>query len=505
MLNIRKGDIRLLVIIVSAAFVAVSLVGSVVSAKPTSSGIYKNSASLIQECSACHGGNGSGPIGVHVPRIDGMNAGYLVHAMRSMASGTWKSPIMSPIAMSLTGAQMQIVASYFSTKSLTYLAGTKAHKGEVEGWLLGTRGDWKRKIPACTQCHGDRGVGIGRRFPRLEGQQAAYIRSQIHAWRIGTRHDDPLGLMRNVANRLDRRQIKEVSWYFSELPKVSKMAGGGSVGSVRGFVDSRGKFIPPANDVLPPGPFGRVVRLGENVFIHTSSYAHRYSGNALSCENCHIDAGRLANSAPMWAAYVMYPAYRRKSGQVNTFAQRLQDCFRYSLNGTAPTRRSKVLLALESYSYFLANGAPTGRNLSGRGYPSLESPLHGMSYTRGRLVFRNYCSVCHGKDGQGRLTSSGRQGFPPLWGKSSFNWGAGMANIEVVARFIKANMPLGLGGTLTPQQAWDVAKFVDSHERPQDPRFNGSVSSTRAKYHDNPLSMYGKRVNGLRLGDPLDR
>ena len=93
--------------------------------------------------------------------------------------------------------------------------------------------------------------------------------------------------------------------------------------------------------------------------------------------------------------------------------------------------------------------------------------------------------------------------FPPLWGDHSFNWGAGMGDIQNAAGFIKANMPLGQGGTLTDSQAWDVAMFMDSHERPQDPRFTGSVEVTRAKYHDSPHSMYGVNVNGRVLGTPV--
>ena len=40
-------------------------------------------------------------------------------------------------------------------------------------------------------------------------------------------------------------------------------------------------------------------------------------------------------------------------------------------------------------------------------------------------------------------------------------------------------MPLGKSGTLSEQEAWDVAAFMNSHERPQDPRFTKSVVKTR--------------------------
>lgn len=77
-----------------------------------------------------------------------------------------------------------------------------------------------------------------------------------------------------------------------------------------------------------------------------------------------------------------------------------------------------------------------------------------------------------------------------------------MGSIANATAFVKANMPLGDGGSLSDQQAWDVAQFLDSQDRPQDPRFTGSVQETRAKYHDSPYSMYGRSVNGRVLGAP---
>ena len=80
-------------------------------------------------------------------------------------------------------------------------------------------------------------------------------------------------------------------------------------------------------------------------------------------------------------------------------------------------------------------------------------------------------------------------------------WTRGTAiDIDEYCAFIKANMPLGLGGTLTDQQAWDVATFMNSHERPQDPRFTGDVAQTRAQFHDSEYSLYGTRVDGRVLG-----
>lgn len=261
-------------------------------------------------------------------------------------------------------------------------------------------------------------------------------------------------------------------------------------------------FHPPAERDMPKDEFGKTIQQGEAIFVNTAQYARAYVGkeSSLRCSSCHLDAGRLAHSAPLWGAYVSYPAYRKKNKHVNTLAERMQGCFKYSMNGKAPPLGDPVLVALESYAYWLASGAPIDPKIPGRGYPKLPEPSLPRDYARGQQVFEQHCAVCHGADGAGQNDASGQPVFPALWGPKSFNWGAGMASIKNAAGFIKANMPLGLGGTLSDQQAWDVATFMDSHERPQDPRFNGSVAATRAQYHDSPDDLYGTSVNGRVLG-----
>ncbi len=228
-------------------------------------------------------------------------------------------------------------------------------------------------------------------------------------------------------------------------------------------------FHPPAESDMPSGEFGRMVQLGHDLFVDTQTHARAYVGNGLNCANCHLDAGRKADSAPLWGAYPMYPAYREKNQQVNTYEDRLRDCFRFSMNGKAPPPGSPELVALTSYSYWLATGAPVGVKLAGRGYPALTEPSTPPDATRGSQVYAQHCAACHGASGEG-TRANGRYTFPPLWGPDSFNGGAGMARVATAAAFIHANMPLGQGGTLSAQAAWDVAQFINSHSRPPDPR-----------------------------------
>ncbi|WRI22089.1 c-type cytochrome [Pseudomonas canadensis] len=265
------------------------------------------------------------------------------------------------------------------------------------------------------------------------------------------------------------------------------------------------QFRPPQESELPDNAYGKLVREGYALFVDTQRLAPKYVGNGLNCSNCHLDQGRLANSAPLWAAYPMYPAYRKKNDKVNTFAERLQGCFQFSMNGgTPPAADSSEITALSVYAYWLASKAPLGVELPGRGYPDVAQPAKGYNLAQGAQVYQEQCAVCHGGEGQGQKVGE-HYVMPPLWGKDSYNWGAGMHRINTAASFIKHNMPLGKGGSLSDQQAWDVAAYVNSHERPQDPRFvDGSVEKTRVKFHANDgVNLYGQNVEGVLIGQGI--
>ncbi len=254
-------------------------------------------------------------------------------------------------------------------------------------------------------------------------------------------------------------------------------------------------FTPPPESEIPKNEYGETVLLGKALFTNTQQYAKNYVGNAMNCSNCHLDNGRKANSAPLWAAYVLYPAYRKKTGKVDTIQTRIQGCFMYSMNGRPPALDSKEMTALVTYHYWMAKGAPTGVKLPGQGFIKVPKPAQTPDLARGEAVYKNNCVICHGANGEG-IKVNGEYAFPPLWGKESFNWGAGMHRVDTAAGFIKANMPYGLGGTLSDQEAWDVALFMNSHQRPQDPRFKGSLAATRDAYHDENC-LYGRKPEEL--------
>ncbi|PSJ42475.1 cytochrome C [Zobellella taiwanensis] len=293
----------------------------------------------------------------------------------------------------------------------------------------------------------------------------------------------------------------------------------------------------PGWDKLPEGEFGEKVIRGYNYFINTQALAPEFVGNGLNCVNCHMDAGKKENAAPLWAAYMSYPAFRAKNNKINTYEERIQGCFLFSMNGTPPGHLDPALVDLSAYAYWLAQGTLTGEAfdpadmvipsdedlvkggkrddfpfmpayleaggskepaLPGRGYPVIDEPAQAPDIARGKQVYEQECSVCHGANGEGQKVND-RYVFPPLWGPDTYNWGAGMQRVNTAAYFIHQNMPLGQPGKLTEQQAWDVAMYLDTHERPQDPRNQGSLEETVEQFHGGH-SQYGKEVNGSVLG-----
>jgi thiosulfate dehydrogenase len=56
-----------------------------------------------------------------------------------------------------------------------------------------------------------------------------------------------------------------------------------------------------------------------------------------------------------------------------------------------------------------------------------------------------------------------------LWGDGSYNIGAGMARVRTAAAFIKVAMPQTAPGTLTDQEAYDLATYINTRPRPDFP------------------------------------
>lgn len=206
---------------------------------------------------------------------------------------------------------------------------------------------------------------------------------------------------------------------------------------------------------------------GYKIVNDTQHFASRYVGNSLNCSNCHLQSGTKPNALPLNVAG-MYPKWRAKNGKRNGIGLRIRECFVYSMDGIMPPDDAPEVLAIAAYVTYLSQGEVLGEEPEGRGVPTLPDTGYDPNPANGRAVYLEQCASCHGVQGEGTGTGAAR--MPALWGLDSYNKGAGMNRIQEAAGFIWQNMPLGQDRSLTPQQALDVAAYLNLQYRPGDPR-----------------------------------
>jgi len=147
-------------------------------------------------CFTCHGLDGAGD-GVSVPRLAGLDAGYLQKQMEDYASDLRHDDAMTRIAARLDQRQRRAVAAYYADMPAPASTGVATAPPAI--WL---RGDPSRGVAACATCHGATGLGVGPGNPAVAGQPAAYVVEQIGRWKTGKRRNDPRGVMALAVARL---------------------------------------------------------------------------------------------------------------------------------------------------------------------------------------------------------------------------------------------------------------------------------------------------------------
>jgi thiosulfate dehydrogenase len=263
----------------------------------------------------------------------------------------------------------------------------------------------------------------------------------------------------------------------------------------------------PEVGALPDNEFGRLVRRGRDLITATYAHigpevpavAHRYAGNNLACGNCHLEAGTKKFGLALFGLYAEYPRYNARSGEEITIAGRVNGCMMRSMNGQALPLDAPQMQAIVAYIKFLSTGVPPGQELPGLGAGKMPELTRAAEPARGEPVYARACATCHGSDGAGvrRSIPSVDLGYimPPLWGRDSFNDGAGMARLITAANFVHFNMPHGtdyLNPQLTAEEAWDVAAFMISQPRSHKAGLEHDYPDLLQKPVDTPYGPYAE-------------
>ena len=218
---------------------------------------------------------------------------------------------------------------------------------------------------------------------------------------------------------------------------------------------------------LPNDSLSNAVRRGLALVTATPDSLARFVGSNLTCTSCHLDQGRRGTAAPLTGVFARYPRYIERSGAVASIEDRVNYCMTRSLAGSKLPNDSREMRDIVAYLAFMARGVPIGAHLPIEGMPALPKNLGDA--VRGADVYLAACARCHGGDGAGSSQVPGLGKVPAVWGARSFSIGASMARQERAASFIRYNMPFDKPGTLTDQQAYDVAAYITSKPRPDLP------------------------------------
>lgn len=212
---------------IALAAILAMVVSSVMGAEPEAPSIAplgrtiatQGTAKGIPACIGCHGANGEGNAAAGFPRLAGLSETYLAAQLAAFADGTRENSIMQPFAKIMALDGREAVAQYFSSlpvpKDIRTRDTVDAPMTDTGAWLA-TRGRWQQDLPACVQCHGPGGAGVGTVFPPLAGQPAAYIEAQLNAWKNGKRAPGPLALMPAIAGKLSDSDIQAVAQYYAQ-------------------------------------------------------------------------------------------------------------------------------------------------------------------------------------------------------------------------------------------------------------------------------------------------
>ncbi len=240
---------------------------------------------------------------------------------------------------------------------------------------------------------------------------------------------------------------------------------------------------PPAKEVwhapdtssIPVTPEGALIRYGRELIAHTAVYLGpkgtvQQISNGMNCQNCHLQAGTVPFGNNYGAVATTYPKFRHRSGTLEGFEKRINDCLERSLNGQALEVESREMKAMVAYMQWVGKDVVKGSTPEGFGLLDLKPLDRAADPVKGKLVYDKHCTLCHGSKGEGIMAENGLEWtYPPLYGPNSYNIGAGLYRLSRFAGFVKANMPYGTtyeNPVLTDEEAWDVAAFVNAMARP---------------------------------------
>lgn len=176
-------------------------------------------------CFSCHGLDGGGD-GVSVPRLAGLDAGYLQKQLGDYAASLRADPVMTPVAKWLDDGDQRAVAAWYAA-----LPPPRPTRPAGPASAVYLNGAPERGVTACASCHGAGGQGLGAGNPAIAGQPAAYTLDQLRRWKRGERRNDPRGVMARAVAGLTDAEMRTIAAWLETAPNAPPPASAAASGS----------------------------------------------------------------------------------------------------------------------------------------------------------------------------------------------------------------------------------------------------------------------------------
>lgn len=339
----------------------------------------------------------------------------------------------------------------------------------------------------CATCHRKDGLGVPGLFPPLAGNRSilsddptSAIHVTISGWKSASTKDKPRVVGMPEFGQLTDEELADIITFMrTTWGNQASHVNASQVKKVRDQLDlskpEQTKFSTPRFSSMLETANPDQVIYGMRLMTETKALLPDNVGNGLNCSSCHLNGGTVAKASPFVGVAAQFPRYAARAGREIDLQDRINGCFKRSMNGKPVPKKSKEMQAMVAYFKWMNNGYKMDEKIPGRGIGKIDNSII-PDPKNGKKIYEAQCAVCHGSNGQGVQKPDGSYIFPAVWGEDSFNIGAGMARTYTAAAFIKSNMPMGhstkfpLGhGGLSDQEAVDVAEYFSHIKRPDFP------------------------------------
>jgi cytochrome c553 len=157
----------------------------------------------FQACAGCHGPAPDAGQQQAVPKLRGQHAAYLLASLDAYASGARKNAEMERIAAALSRQEKEDIAAWFGRFELKQLPvpGSDDAPAPIAA-----------AIDNCRVCHGVGGNSFVPDYPRLNGQDQAYLVEALKSYKNGKRTN---ATMVYVVKDLSDQEIDKIAAYYA--------------------------------------------------------------------------------------------------------------------------------------------------------------------------------------------------------------------------------------------------------------------------------------------------